>query len=72
MYFFVVLYHIIIVFTSGFAQYVVGTWWGGDMLSVWNDDGNLIILNVGVLLLFCMWMVWVKCNIHYVTVSPRL
>ena len=70
MYCFVVLYHIIILFTSGFTQHVVDTWWGGDMLSVWNDGGNLIILNVGVLLSFCMWMYLFGCNIHFVAVGP--
>ena len=56
MYCFVVLYHIIILFTSGFAQHVVCTWWGGGILSVWNDDDNLIILNVGVYCNFsCVW-----------------
>ena len=68
--FFFVLYNIIIAFTSGFAQHVVDTWWGGDMLSVWNDYENLIILNVGVLLSFFMWMDWVGCNVHFVTVGP--
>ena len=48
----VVLYHIIIVFTSCFILYVVDTGYGGDMLSLWSDDDNLLILNVGVLLLF--------------------
>ena len=44
--------HIIIVFTSGFTYYMVDTWNGDDMLSVWSDDDNVIIVNVGVLLLF--------------------
>ena len=41
------------------------------MLSVWSDDYYVIILNVGVLLLFCRWVVWVRCNVHDVTVGPH-
>ena len=40
------------------------------MLSVWSGDYDLIILNIGVLLLFCRWVVWVSYNAHYVTVGP--
>ena len=34
------------------------------MVSLWVDDESVIILNVGVLLIFWRWMVWVRCNIH--------
>ena len=34
------------------------------MLSVWSNDYNVIILNVGVLLLFFRWVLWVRCNVH--------
>ena len=30
------------------------------MLSVWSDDDNIIILNAGVLLLFCMLLLMVE------------
>ena len=35
---------------------------GDDLVNVWGDDDNIFILVVGVLLLFCRWMVWVSCN----------
>ena len=35
------------------------------MVIVWGHNENLIILNVGVLLLFGRWMVRVRCNSHY-------
>ena len=39
---------------------------------MWSDDENLIILNVGVLLLFWIWIVWVRFNIHDVTDKEQL
>ena len=42
------------------------------MVSVWSNDENKIILNVGDLLLFWKCMIWVSCNINDVTVGPRL
>ena len=33
---------------------------------VWGDNNNVIILNIDVLLLFWMWVVWVKINGHCV------
>ena len=69
---FVSLFQMIIVFTTGFTQNMVYTWWGGDMLSVWNDEDNLIVINVGILLSFRVWMVWFRCNIHFVTFGTLL
>ena len=34
------------------------------MVNAWSDDDNLTILNVGILLLFGGWVVWVRCKIH--------
>ena len=42
------------------------------MFNVWNDDDNLIMLHDGFLLLFWLWMVLVRCNIHYVAFGNRL
>ena len=51
VYFFVGVDHSIIVFTSDFTSFVVETWYVGDLLSGWSDYLNVIILNVGVLLI---------------------
>ena len=64
MYCFVGLDNIIMVFTSGFTKQVIYIWQGGYLISVWGDDDNLIILNVGVLLLIWKWAMWVSCNAH--------
>ena len=39
------------------------------MLSVRSGDENVITLNVGVLLLFGVWMVCIRCNVNDVTVG---
>ena len=62
MYFCVWLYHRIIVLTSGFTQHVVNTLYGCDLITIWIDCDNITILGVGVLLLFLIWMVCVRCN----------
>ena len=55
--------HNIILFTSSFTQQVIDKGQGGDMVSVWDDDNNEIILNVGVLMLFWRRMVWVGVTV---------
>ena len=48
------VYHIVILFNCSFTQHVVDTWYRGDLVSVWSNDKNAIILNVGVLLILEM------------------
>ena len=52
--------HNIILFTSSLTQQVIDKGQGGDMVSVWDDDNNEIILNVGVEA-YGMG----RCNCHY-------
>ena len=46
MYSCVGVYHIIVVFTSCFTQHMVDTRQRDDVVSVWGDYDNVIILNV--------------------------
>ena len=36
------------------------------LVNIWGDDDNIIILDVGILLLFWTWVVLVRCNGHNV------
>ena len=42
------------------------------MLTVWSDYENVMIPNVGVLLLFGMVIVWVRYKVHDVKIGPGL
>ena len=46
------VYRSILLVTSGFKQHVVDIGLVDDLVIVWSDDDNIIILNVGVLVLF--------------------
>ena len=55
--------HIIILFTMAFKYHEDDTWQVSDLLFVLSGSQNIIILNVGLLMVFCRLVVSVSCNV---------